>query len=61
MYELLRKELEINNFAYYDFTSILDDDEYYFWDHAHVSPNGNKKIAEEIFKEVNKIKKYNHN
>jgi len=52
MYKLIKAELKKNNFNYLDFTSTLDDHEYFFWDHAHVTPNGNIKIAEAIFKET---------
>lgn len=56
MYDLVRKELKKNNFRYLDFTKKLDDSNYYFWDHAHLSPNGNEKIALSIIEDMKKFK-----
>lgn len=32
----------------YDFTDVLDGDEYFYIDYCHLSPNGNRKVAERL-------------
>jgi lysophospholipase L1-like esterase len=49
IYPLIKKEAEKYNLEFYDYTGILDQNEYYFWDFVHLSPEGNKIIAEKIF------------
>ena len=43
-------ELVKNNF--YDLSKSLDDKEAYFYDHCHLNPSGNRKITNEIIKQI---------
>ena len=49
LYPMITKEVKKYDIKFYDFTNVLDNDDYYFWDFIHLSPNGNKIIAEKIF------------
>ena len=39
----------------YDFTDVLDKPEYIYIDFSHVSPNGNRYVAERILKTLNEL------
>ena len=49
IYPLIKREITKHDIEFYDFTGILDKNEYYFWDFTHLSPNGNELIAKKIF------------
>ncbi len=48
MYPLIRDYAREANIEFYDFTDVLDRDEYIYIDFCHVSPNGNKLVAQAI-------------
>ena len=50
LYELIKKELNKENFKYLNLENSLNKSENYFIDYCHLSPNGNKEIANEIVK-----------
>ena len=50
LYELIKKELNKQNFKYLNLENSLNEKENYFIDYNHLSPNGNMKIASEIVK-----------
>jgi lysophospholipase L1-like esterase len=49
IYPLIKKQI-INKHGFYDLTGVLNRDEYIYIDWCHLSPNGNRYMAEEIFK-----------
>lgn len=50
VYELIKKELNKEDFKYLNLENSLNKAENYFIDFCHLSPNGNMKIASEIIK-----------
>ena len=48
VYPLIIKELEKKDLKYYNLLNVFDLDEWIYIDFVHVSPNGNKIIAENI-------------
>ena len=48
MYTLIRDYTREANIEFYDFTDVLDQDKYIYIDFCHVSPNGNKLVAQTI-------------
>ncbi len=48
LYPMIKEEVQKYNIEFYDFANVLDNKDYYFWDFIHLSPNGNKIVAENI-------------
>jgi hypothetical protein len=60
VYATIREFLKQEEFAtiaasVYDFTDVLDVDEYIYVDEAHVSPNGNRYVAERMMSIVDNL------
>ncbi|MBA1338418.1 MAG: hypothetical protein FD546_000218 [Pelagibacterales bacterium] len=52
MYDKIQNKLREKNLNYIDLTKIFNNNEYYYIDFVHVSPDGNKKIAKSIFEKI---------
>jgi hypothetical protein len=48
MYPIFRQHLGNTDVQWSDFSTVLDRNEYIFIDDAHVTPNGNRYIAESL-------------
>ncbi len=52
VYPLIRQYAVLNNIEFVDLTDVLNIDEYIYIDESHVSPNGNKYVANEIAEKI---------
>ena len=56
VYKMLqRKALKIFGNSFLDFSNVLDDEDYYYIDFNHHSPNGNFLIARQLSENLNKL------
>lgn len=54
VYPLIRQRMREDG-TFYDLTSILDSDEYFYVDFCHLSPNGNRRVAARIAEIANSL------
>ena len=48
MYPLIKNELKKSKLKYLNFENVLNENQYFFIDFTHLSPNGNLEIAKKI-------------
>ncbi len=48
IYPAIRRYAEASEFEFYDFSRVLDTDDYVYIDFCHLSPNGNQLVAQRL-------------